>query len=201
MSPLSPQCFRLQWFSGDPIRFTCMEVDYSDTPLGRSRAGAVWLFFFSRVLDLVDTVFFVLRKKDSQVTFLHVYHHTAVVMFAWLAVKFVPGGHGVFFGTINCFIHVVMYSYYSLTLYNPEYKNVWWKKYLTQMQMMQFVAVGLHAILALLTPNCNYPKSLIIIALPQDIFMFVLFADFYRKTYMKPATSGKASQPIKTKTS
>uniref|UniRef100_A0A8D8UW00 Elongation of very long chain fatty acids protein n=1 Tax=Cacopsylla melanoneura TaxID=428564 RepID=A0A8D8UW00_9HEMI len=185
------QCFRLLWFSGDPVRFTCMEVDYSDTPLGRARAGSVWLFFMSRLFDLVDTVFFVLRKKQSQVTFLHVYHHTVVALFGWMGTKFVPGGHGVFFGTINSFVHVVMYSYYSLALINPEYKNAWWKKYLTQMQMIQFVAIGLHAVAALFNPNCNYPKSLIMLALPQNIFMFVLFADFYRKTYIKPMDKTK----------
>uniref|UniRef100_A0A8D8UYL8 Elongation of very long chain fatty acids protein n=1 Tax=Cacopsylla melanoneura TaxID=428564 RepID=A0A8D8UYL8_9HEMI len=155
------------------------------------RAGSVWLFFMSRLFDLVDTVFFVLRKKQSQVTFLHVYHHTVVALFGWMGTKFVPGGHGVFFGTINSFVHVVMYSYYSLALINPEYKNAWWKKYLTQMQMIQFVAIGLHAVAALFNPNCNYPKSLIMLALPQNIFMFVLFADFYRKTYIKPMDKTK----------
>lgn len=196
---------RLLWFSGENIRFTCMEVDYSDTPLGRQKAAAVWLFFMSRILDLIDTLFFVARKKQNQVTFLHVYHHTAVVFFTWLGVKYVAGGHGVFFGTINSFVHVVMYSYYMLTLINAEYKKAWWKKYLTQMQMMQFIAVGVHAILALCTPNCSYPKGLIILALPQDVFMFILFADFYRKTYMKPKAKDTQQKndsiPIKIKSS
>lgn len=190
---------RLLWFSGDPFRFTCIEVDYANTPAGIAKARAVWLFLLSRILDLVDTVFFVLRKKESQVTFLHVYHHTAVVFFSWLGVKFVPGGHGVFFGTINSLIHVIMYSYYMMTLFNAEYKNAWWKKYLTQMQMIQFVAVGLHAFAALCTPNCSYPKILILLALPQDVFMFILFYDFYRKSYLKPAS--KETSNVKTKSS
>ena len=37
-----------------------------------------WWAWMSRFLDMLDTVFFVLRKKNNQVTFLHVYHHTAV---------------------------------------------------------------------------------------------------------------------------
>jgi hypothetical protein len=36
-------------------------------------------------------VFFVLRKKDNQVTFLHLYHHTMVVLTVWVLAKFVPG--------------------------------------------------------------------------------------------------------------
>src|SRR5690606_10976168 len=37
-----------------------------------------WFGYVSRYLDMLDTVFFVLRKKYSQVTFLHVYHHMIV---------------------------------------------------------------------------------------------------------------------------
>jgi hypothetical protein len=36
-------------------------------------------------------VFFVLRKKDNQVTFLHLYHHTMVLLTVWVLTKFVPG--------------------------------------------------------------------------------------------------------------
>lgn len=49
----------------------------------------------------------------------------------------IPGGHGVFMGMINCFVHVIMYTYYLITNYKPEYKkNIWWKKHITQMQMV-----------------------------------------------------------------
>lgn len=46
------------------------------------------------------------------------------------------GGQGAFFGTINSFVHVIMYSYYLLTIINPEYKKAWWKKYLTVIQLV-----------------------------------------------------------------
>lgn len=35
-----------------------------------------WLFFFSKFLDFLDTVFFVLRKKDQQLSRLHLIHHS-----------------------------------------------------------------------------------------------------------------------------
>lgn len=37
-----------------------------------------YLYYLSKYVDLLDTVFFVLRKKYSQITPLHLYHHTAV---------------------------------------------------------------------------------------------------------------------------
>lgn len=38
---------------------------------------------------------------------------------------------------VNAFIHIVMYSYYGLAALGPAYqKYLWWKKYLTQMQLV-----------------------------------------------------------------
>ena len=36
-------------------------------------------------------VFFVLRKKQSHVTFLHVYHHTNMVLSTWIYLKYIKG--------------------------------------------------------------------------------------------------------------
>lgn len=53
-------------------------------------------------------------------------------------VKLILGGQAAFFGTINAFVHVIMYSYYFLTIINPEYKKAWWKKYLTTIQLVMY---------------------------------------------------------------
>lgn len=50
------------------------------------------------------------------------------------------GGHDTFVGFINSLVHMIMYSYYLVTTLNPEYKkNIWWKKHITQLQMVRFV--------------------------------------------------------------
>ncbi|CAG2181481.1 unnamed protein product, partial [Oppiella nova] len=43
-------------------------------------------------IELLDTIFFILRKKANQLTFLHVYHHSSMFIFWWVGAKFVPGG-------------------------------------------------------------------------------------------------------------
>ncbi|KAF8783205.1 Elongation of very long chain fatty acids like protein [Argiope bruennichi] len=39
-----------------------------------------WHYYLLKYVDLLDTVFFVLRKKKSQITFLHVIHHAGMVL-------------------------------------------------------------------------------------------------------------------------
>lgn len=103
-------------------------------------ANSCHTYFLLKVADLLDTVFFVLRKKQNQISFLHLYHHTGMVVLTWNATKFYPGGHSIFTGFLNSIIHVVMYGYYLVSAFNPEYKNnIWWKKYITQMQIVSWI--------------------------------------------------------------
>lgn len=181
---LLKEAFRLVW-SRDDYRLFCIEVS-KDPAIANQQIFTVWLFLMSKILDLLDTVFFILRKKQNQVTFLHVYHHTLVIILGWYLSNFYTGGQVAFFGTINTFVHIIMYSYYFLTILNPGYKKVWWKKYLTIIQLVQFVITGLHACITLLEPNCSFPRFIMALAIPQDIFMFILFWDFYKKAYINP---------------
>jgi len=51
--------------------------------------------------------------------------------------KRVSGGHSTFFGFLNTFVHIIMYSYYLLAALGPSVqKYLWWKKYLTALQMV-----------------------------------------------------------------
>lgn len=43
-------------------------------------------------MEFLDTVFFILRKKFNQVSFLHVYHHCTMFILWWIGIKWVPGG-------------------------------------------------------------------------------------------------------------
>jgi hypothetical protein len=46
-----------------------------------------WWGWMSRFADMLDTFFFVFRKKYTQITFLHVYHHTSVPLLGWFSLK------------------------------------------------------------------------------------------------------------------
>ncbi|KAF2901140.1 hypothetical protein ILUMI_05046 [Ignelater luminosus] len=167
--------------------FFCEPIDYSSSEFALEVVRHTYIYFLLKVLDLGDTIFFVLRKKNNQITFLHVYHHTGMALLGWAVVKFLAGGHGIFVGILNSFVHVVMYFYYLLSAWDKKYKNnVWWKKHITQLQIVQFFILSMYFIQLLFQPNCKYPKFTVWMFVPQNIIMIILFTDFYIKQYMKP---------------
>lgn len=136
------QALRYVYTFNNGYNILCQPVDYSNTEVPLLIAYGCHDYFILKIIDLLDTVFFVLRKKNNQISFLHLYHHTGMVILTWNAAKFFPGGHSVFTGFINSIIHVVMYAYYLVSAYEPQYKNnIWWKKYITQMQIVSIAAV------------------------------------------------------------
>jgi hypothetical protein len=58
---------------------------------------------------------------------------------------------------------------------------------------IQFGMMALHFLTLLVTPDCGYPKWLAFFMLPQNFFIFVLFYDFYRKTYQNLPQPEKAA--------
>ncbi|XP_063225178.1 very long chain fatty acid elongase AAEL008004-like isoform X2 [Bacillus rossius redtenbacheri] len=69
----------------------CYMPDYSDNPEALKMATLVWYELCLKVVDLIETVLFVLRGKEKQASFLHVYHHVATVLIVYTGAKFVPG--------------------------------------------------------------------------------------------------------------
>ncbi|XP_020503986.1 elongation of very long chain fatty acids protein 7a [Labrus bergylta] len=172
---------------GTGYNFRCDLVDYSNSPQAVRMAATCWLYYFSKFIEMLDTIFFVLRKKNSQVTFLHVYHHSIMPFTWWFGVRFAAGGLGTFHALLNCIVHVIMYSYYGLTALGPSYqKFLWWKKYLTTIQLIQFVMVTSHISQYFFLKDCPYqfPVFIYIIGTYGLIFLF-LFLNFWYHAYTK----------------
>ncbi|XP_050436063.1 elongation of very long chain fatty acids protein AAEL008004-like [Adelges cooleyi] len=170
---------------GGSYSLKCQPVDYSNSPMALRMARTCWWYYISKFTEFFDTLFFILRKKNQQVSTLHVIHHGCMPMSVWMGMKFAPGGHSTFFALLNTFVHIVMYFYYMVSAMGPQYqKYIWWKKYLTSFQMLQFVCIFIHQF-QLLFIECNYPKSFMIwIGLHGVMFLF-LFSDFYKSKYTK----------------
>jgi len=92
-----------------------------------------YLNYLLKYYEFVDTIFIVLHRKPLD--FLHYFHHSMTMLLCYTQlrgttiVQWVPI-------TINLFVHVVMYYYYAQTALGAR---IWWKKYLTTLQITQFV--------------------------------------------------------------
>lgn len=95
-------------------------------------------FVYSKIPELFDTAFIVLRKK--KLAFLHYYHHISVMFFVWHGYSMMSP-IGIYFIAINYSVHSVMYFYYFLTAigYRPR-----WAYMVTALQLSQ-MAFGIAA--------------------------------------------------------
>jgi len=72
---------------------------------------AVQLFILSKIPELFDTVFIVLRKKN--LIFLHWYHHLTVLLYCWNSYV-TESSAGLYFVSMNYSVHAIMYFYFFL---------------------------------------------------------------------------------------
>ena len=143
-------------------------------------------YFYTKFVDLIDTVIFVLRKKENHVTFLHVYHHVSVPVICWISLWVSPLMPIIgLTSLINCFCHVIMYSYYALSGLGPDVRiYLWWKRYITQIQIAQFIIVIIYAIILNLF-HIDYPLIMRILPISQGLIFLTMFSIFYINSYLK----------------
>lgn len=168
--------------------------DYSSEAIELLHYG--WLFMLSRLIEWIDTIFFVLRKKYNQVSKLHVFHHSFVPIFCWFYLKYHPGATMAFFPLVNTFVHTIMYSYYFLATFGPKIQPfLWWKKYLTSLQITQFILILIQLASIPLSANesCQYPRGFIYMAFAGAILFLWLFYTYYLDTYRRPSPSPSSS--------
>eukprot|EP01061_Rhynchopus_euleeides_P030678 TRINITY_DN50933_c0_g1_i1.p1 TRINITY_DN50933_c0_g1~~TRINITY_DN50933_c0_g1_i1.p1 ORF type:complete len:292 (+),score=135.90 TRINITY_DN50933_c0_g1_i1:65-877(+) len=148
-----------------------------------------WIFvhYLTKILDMFDTVFIVLRKKDRQLSFLHMYHHASIgVVWGWLLLNGYAGGTGYYGAWVNSLVHTVMYFHYgwvALGFNNP------FKKFVTTLQISQFYSCMAHAVFVTLWDTEHFPFRICIIQLVYHCTMIALFTGFFKETY-------KAAKPF-----
>jgi len=163
----------------------CQPVNHnSNDPIEQRKLFLGWIFFVTKFMELADTIFFIIRKKYNQVSALHVIHHSLVPVLVWIGFKFLPGGSNAFFVYINSLVHTIMYTYYALSTLGPKiHPYLWWKKYLTKLQIIQFMLIIFNSVRLLFMPQCPAPKAISYLSIFNAALFLVLFASFYRQSY------------------
>ncbi|OAC98907.1 hypothetical protein MUCCIDRAFT_85454 [Mucor lusitanicus CBS 277.49] len=186
-----------------------------------------YLNYLVKYYELIDTVFLVVKKKklgnavfphsvDGWLTFraefLHYFHHSMTMALCYTqlvgrtTVSWVPI-------VLNLTVHVLMYYYYFRTASGAK---IWWKQYLTTMQIIQFV-IDLVVIYTCtysyyaytytsFMPNfgdCAGTESAAAFGCAILTSYLFLFINFYRITYNKKKKAAAAAaakkEPIKSK--
>ena len=142
----------------------------------------VWVHYHNKYVELLDTVFMIVRKKNSQASFLHCYHHVLLIWSWFLVVKVGAGGDSYFGGMVNSFIHVIMYAYYTMPIIGVKVP-LFLKKSITNCQKLQFCICLVHAVYVSFKGNC--PLVLPATQAFVMINMLVLFTQFSNKAYAK----------------
>ncbi|KAF9112887.1 hypothetical protein BGX27_002644 [Mortierella sp. AM989] len=174
--------------------YTLFENMADHTSKGFPMAKMIWLFYFSKIMEFVDTMIMVLKKNNRQISFLHIYHHSSIFMIWWLVTFSAPNGEAYFSAALNSFIHVIMYGYYFLSALG--FKQVSFIKfYITRSQMTQFCMMSIQSSWDMYAQKVlgrsGYPFFITALLWVYMWTMLGLFYNFYRKN-AKLAKKAKA---------
>jgi len=163
-------------------------------PKETALAHYIWVFYVSKIYEFVDTFIMLLKNNLKQVSFLHVYHHATISFMWWMITHRAPGGDAYFSAALNSWVHVCMYTYYLLAVLvgkdeKVRKKYLWWGRYLTQMQMLQFVFNFFQAMYCM--GYSEYPKFISKLLLVYMMSLLALFGHFYYSKHIVPKKAKK----------
>lgn len=144
-----------------------------------------WLFSLSKVPELGDTIFIVLRKRP--LLFLHVYHHVTVLIFTWYTYSDYTAPAR-WFVDMNYMIHSFMYTYYTLMSIGfrmpKQISMLITTSQIGQMIMGVYVIYYAYARKSQGHP-CRITQDTALFGMTMYFSYFVLFALFFYNSYWK----------------
>jgi len=151
---------------------------------------ARWVFWFqvSKIIEFVDSLFIVLRKKE--LIFLHYYHHLVTMLFCWYAGTVVHNYNcsGYFFASTNYLVHFFMYGYYG---FRAAGINPGGDIFITTIQIVQML-IGIYVLYASLYCETGYDFILVASGFFIYFSFFLLFLKmFYYRYIVKTKTKGE----------
>lgn len=151
-----------------------------------------WMFVLSKLPELGDTIFIVLRKQP--LIFLHWYHHITVLLYSWFSYSEYTASAR-WYVVMNYFVHSIMYTYYALKAmrYRPPkaISMVITALQLTQMLIGCYINISAYQYLKSGQMDCHITRTNIHFSFAMYFSYFVLFALFFYKSYLTGKISAK----------
>ena len=150
-----------------------------------------WMFTLSKVPELGDTVFIVLRKQN--LIFLHWYHHITVLLFTWFTYSEYTAPAR-WFVDMNYCVHSLMYSYYALRALGVKIPKQM-AMAITASQIAQMIMGAFVTWYAYYRKSqgdaCNITQATATYGLLMYLSYFALFAQFFYNSYFSKEKSVK----------
>lgn len=177
----------IQAYKSNYTLLPCQPFNHTNPPIG----FILYVFYLSKILDFMDTVFIIAEKKWAQLSFLHVYHHFSIFLFYWLNLNVGYDADVYLTIVLNGLIHTIMYAYYFVSLH---VKGIWWKRMLTQSQMIQFVCMNVQAAYLINTECKSFPQNIVKAYMYYIVTLLALFMHFYiQDNYFRKKTKSKTT--------
>ncbi|ORC86304.1 fatty acid elongase [Trypanosoma theileri] len=146
-------------------------------------------FVLSKIPEMMDTVFLVLQKKP--VIFLHWYHHATVMLFCWHGYAYTISS-GLWFATMNYFVHSIMYFYYFVCAcgFRKVIRPI--APLITALQILQMVVGTLivtytYTVKNILGMKCDVNGSSLRLGLLMYVSYLILFSQLFHRSYLSQA--------------
>lgn len=148
------------------------------------------LFVWSKIIELFDTAFLILRKKN--VIFMHWFHHAIVLFFCSYNLS-EPIAITRWFSSMNATVHSLMYAYYAIKTTKikvPKYVSM----FITTLQILQMILgtfVTICSLIYLKLYKCEVEENRVYVSLSVYSLYLYLFIKFFYETYLKSSISEK----------
>jgi hypothetical protein len=153
---------------------------YDPSPRAYRLGWLIWIVYFNRYLQGLDTLFLLLR--DKYVSVLHVFQQLALTWSWWLVLRINPGGDSWFAAFLQALYNATTYGYFVYK--RNKRPTLRAQRRITHMLMALLALSAVHTLWVLWTGKT--PCALALVDLAVMSSMLLLFGNFRYHKYLKP---------------
>ena len=165
-------------------------------------AHLYWIFYLSKFLDFFDTALIVLGKKWAQLSFLHLLHHSGSLVMTALMLKVPNNVELISTVGVNTFVHFLTYTYFFVASHLDHGGAVWWKKYVLNIELLQFLLLLMHLFVFPWSCHlkgvklCRATEAGRVAAISWYSAQLILFSHLWKKSKKKTASKVAATGSV-----